>query len=66
MLDDLQFLTVKETADYLKVTPNTIMIWARSGRIPAVKMGRQWRVVKSEFDRWVVEQSGGKHPGRSQ
>lgn len=56
MLNDITFLTVKEAAQYLKVTPNTVMIWCRSGRLPAVKMGRQWRIVKSELDRWMLEQ----------
>lgn len=55
MQNELGFLTVRETARYLKITPNTVMIWCRTGRLPAVKMGRQWRILKNEIDRWALE-----------
>lgn len=48
-----EFLTVKEAAAYLKATPNTITIWCRAGQLPAIKIGRQWRISRKELDRMV-------------
>lgn len=53
-----EFLTVKEAATYLKATPNTITIWCRAGQIPAIKIGRQWRISKKELDRMVTRRFG--------
>ena len=43
-------MTVREASAYLKATPNTITIWCRAGRIPAIKIGRQWRISRRELD----------------
>ncbi len=49
-----EFLTVREAAAYLKATPNTITIWCRAGQLPAIKIGRQWRISRKELDRMVT------------
>lgn len=36
--------TVQEVADILKTTPATVYSWCRAGRLPAFKIGQQWRV----------------------
>jgi excisionase family DNA binding protein len=35
-----EYLTVKQVAKYLQVKPLTIYQWARTKKIPAVKIGR--------------------------
>ncbi|MGQ9674713.1 MAG: helix-turn-helix domain-containing protein [Chloroflexota bacterium] len=57
-----EFLTVKEAAAYLKATPNTITIWCRAGQLPAIKIGRQWRISRKELDRMVTRRFGGGKP----
>lgn len=42
--------TVRELADYLQVTEQTIRSLARRGDLPAVKVGRVWRFRKDEID----------------
>jgi excisionase family DNA binding protein len=48
-----ELLTVKEAAALLKATPNTVTIWCRAGQLPAMKIGRQWRISKGELERMV-------------
>jgi len=38
------FLTVSEVADYLKTTTTTIYRWLKTGKLTAVKIGKEWRV----------------------
>ena len=48
-----QYLTVEEVSDYLKLPEETVYKYARSGRIPASKVGRYWRFERSRIDEWV-------------
>jgi excisionase family DNA binding protein len=51
-MDDTDIMTLEEVAAYLKVTPQTIYTWAQEKRIPAAKLGKEWRFKKSVLDRW--------------
>lgn len=50
------FLTTEEVLGYLNTTPRTIYRLIRSGELPAVRIGRQWRFRKSDLDAWVERQ----------
>lgn len=50
------FLTTEEVLGYLRVTPRTIYRLIRSGSLPAVRIGGQWRFRRSDIDRWLEEQ----------
>ena len=43
--------TVGEAADFLKVNINTITRWIKEGKFKAVKIGRAWRIPRSEIDK---------------
>jgi excisionase family DNA binding protein len=43
-----EILTTREVADLLKLHPKTVNKLARCGRVPAYRIGRQWRFRKSE------------------
>lgn len=43
-------LTAEETAEYLRVHLNTAFKLLRTNVIPATKVGRQWRVRRSDLD----------------
>lgn len=51
------FLTTEDVLGYLRVTPRTIYRLIRSGALPAVRIGGQWRFRRSDIDRWLEEQS---------
>lgn len=48
-------MTLEEVAKYLKLKPQTIYGWAQNGRIPAAKLGKEWRFKKSVIDKWFNE-----------
>ena len=54
-----EILTLEEVAAYLRLTPQTIYKWAQERRIPAAKLGKEWRFRKSIIDRWLDEQMLG-------
>jgi excisionase family DNA binding protein len=39
-----EVLTVQEVAALLKTTPATVYAWCRAGKLPAFKIGQQWRI----------------------
>ena len=55
-----EFLTTDEVARRLRVHPTTIlrrlgaMESSDPGRIPAVRVGRVWRIPKREFEEWLA------------
>lgn len=44
-------MTVKEVCLYLQIHPMTFYRWAKSGKLPTVKLGNRYRVVKSKLDK---------------
>jgi excisionase family DNA binding protein len=47
------WLTVKEVAQYLKLSPDLIYKLAQQGKIPASKVGTAWRFKREKIDRWM-------------
>ncbi|ADL08282.1 MEDS domain-containing protein [Thermosediminibacter oceani] len=41
-----ELLTVEEVSKILRTTPNTIYRWLRAGKLPGVKLGKEWRIRK--------------------
>jgi PTS system nitrogen regulatory IIA component len=46
-------LTAKELQEILQVDRSTIYRMAESGRLPAIKVGRQWRFPSEQINRWL-------------
>ena len=49
-------MTVSELAAYLRVHPSTIYRLLKHKRIPAFKVGSDWRFNRETIDRWRLEQ----------
>jgi len=60
---DHEILTLEEVAEYLRLKPQTIYKWAQEKRIPAVKLGKEWRFRRSIIDRWLDDQMLGDDSG---
>ena len=45
-------MTIEEVAEYLRLKPQTIYTWAQEKKIPAAKLGREWRFRRSVIDKW--------------
>ena len=50
------FLTTEEVLSYLRITPRTIYRLIRSGELPALRIGRQWRFCRTDLDAWLARQ----------
>jgi excisionase family DNA binding protein len=48
-----EFMTTKEVAQYLRVDPYTIYRLVSQKKIPAFKIGNQWRFKRSVLERWL-------------
>jgi excisionase family DNA binding protein len=59
-LEGSKVLTVKELSDYLKVHPSTIYRQLKRGRLPAFKVGSDWRFNVESIDRWRLDQDSVK------
>ena len=46
-----EVLTVREVAVLLRTTTNTVYAWCRSNKLPAFKIGQQWRVRRRDLER---------------
>ena len=55
-------LTTKELQAILNVDRTTIYRMAESGRVPAVKVGNQWRFPKQQIETWLQRQSVANLP----
>src|SRR5438552_15160078 len=49
MMDE-SFLTTEEVLEYLQVNLRTVYRLIKAGKIPAVRVGRQWRFRKRDID----------------
>jgi excisionase family DNA binding protein len=47
------WFSVEEIADHLRVSKETIYRWLDKSKIPAHRVGKQWRFKASEVDEWV-------------
>jgi excisionase family DNA binding protein len=55
MMDET-FLTTEEVLEYLQVNLRTVYRLIKAGKIPAVRVGRQWRFRKRDIDAWLDSQ----------
>jgi len=71
-----QIMTLREVANYLGLHVMTVYKLTREGRVPAAKIGGQWRFKRDVLEGWLEAQmhvpqgpSAGpaakRHPGRA-
>lgn len=44
-----EVLTVQEVAEHLKVSQATVWRWCKSGKLPAFRVGQQWRIRATDL-----------------
>ena len=54
---DSDIMTIREVAEYLKLTEKTAYRHAADGKIPGFKVGGAWRFRRGEIDKWIERQS---------
>jgi len=50
-----QVMTSVEAAEYLKMHVKTVCRLAKEGKIPAKKVGSEWRFLRGVLDNWLSE-----------
>jgi len=46
-------MTLEEVADYLRLSKDTVYRLANTGKLPASKVGNQWRFRRDDVDAWL-------------
>ncbi len=54
-----QFLTTDDVLEYLRINARTVYRLIKNGEIPAVRVGRQWRIRRCDLDSWLEGQRMG-------
>ena len=53
---DREWLSVADICDYMGVSTFVVTRMLRGGELPGIKMGREWRVAKTDFEDWLNAQ----------
>ncbi|MDA8218931.1 MAG: helix-turn-helix domain-containing protein [Chloroflexota bacterium] len=52
-----EIMTLEEVADYLRVHYTTVRRWCHGGELPALRVGRTYRIRKADLDAWWQERT---------
>lgn len=55
-----EVMDVRQAAEYLGISTDTLYRYAAGGLVPAFKLGNRWRFKKSLLDEWMVKLSWEK------
>ncbi len=59
-MSDNEIMTVSEVAEYFKISEVTTYKLVQEGKIPAVKIGRHWRVKRSDLTEFIEKLKRGE------
>jgi len=59
-----ELMTIKEVADFLRISTISAYSWVRDGRLPAIRIGKEWRVRSRDLDEWLELRRIGKQHAR--
>ena len=57
MAIDHEILTAKDVSELLKISEGTVYKMIREGRIPAFRVGSDWRFQKDQVVHWIAVQT---------
>lgn len=46
---DAVYLSVKDVSNLFRICPKTVRRWITAGRLPATRLGRDWRIARSDL-----------------
>ena len=52
-----EVMDIRQAADYLGISGDTLYRYASEGFVPAFKLGNRWRFKRSRLDEWMDRQS---------
>ncbi len=48
-----ELLTAAEASRYLRITSQTLYRYLQRHQVPAFKLGKEWRIVRSDLEEWL-------------
>lgn len=54
---NVEYLTVKETAALFRVCTKSVHRWIAATKLPATRLGRDWRIARSDLKSFVAHRS---------
>jgi excisionase family DNA binding protein len=54
-----EVMDIRQAADYLGISADTLYKYASEGFVPAFKLGNRWRFKRSRLNEWMDQQSTG-------
>lgn len=51
------YLSVRESAEWYSFSVDVIYDRCRRGEIRAIRVGRQWRIRRSDLEAWITEET---------
>ncbi len=56
-MNERPYLTAEEVAELLSVSVDTVRNWCtrKKNKLPAFKIGREWRIEKTDLDNFIQE-----------
>jgi excisionase family DNA binding protein len=58
-----EVMDIRQAADYLGISTDTLYKYASEGFVPAFKLGNRWRFKRSRLNDWMdLQSSGGNMP----
>jgi excisionase family DNA binding protein len=59
-----KLFTPEQAADYLQVSSRSVYRWIHTGRLPARKVGRLWRITEADLAAFPTAARGPKDEPR--
>lgn len=53
LMNNEQYYSIEEVSNLLKVAYLTVYRWIQSKKLTAIKAGKQYRISKSELDKFI-------------
>lgn len=47
--EDAAYLSVRDVAAFFRISTKTVRRWIKSGKLPATRLGRDWRVARKDL-----------------
>ncbi len=57
---DKEWLSVADIRQYMGVSTYVVTNLLRTGKLPGVKFGREWRVSRRDFEDWLNERRAAR------
>jgi len=55
-------MTPQEVSEYLRVGVRTVYAWIKTGELPAIRLGKTYRIEQADFERFLRRRKTVKRP----